>query len=326
MDTIRTYLENMFARLPKTNEIKKLKIDMLANMEDKYNELKSSGKSENEAIGIVISEFGNIDELIKELGIDCGAEKEKSSIPTLSENEVENFLMVTKKSAKTIGIGVFLCIFGVAILIFINQLIDARVITVGAKIMEVFSIIPLFVLVAIAVGLFIYSGMNLDKFKYLDRGFKLESYVKSSLKQRSDAFQSTFTLALITGVTLCILSPIMLFVASTISEEASGYGVVALLLIVSAAVYLFIYYGMIKEGYNKLLTIDEYSKAYNERKEEDKVIGAVAAVIWPLAVCIFLVTGMIFNLWHINWIVFPITGLLFAMFSGAYSILKEKSK
>ena len=38
-------------------------------MEDKYNELKSEGKSENEAIGIVISEFGNIDELINELDI-----------------------------------------------------------------------------------------------------------------------------------------------------------------------------------------------------------------------------------------------------------------
>ena len=38
-------------------------------MEEKYRELKRSGKSENEAIGIVISEFGNINELIDELGI-----------------------------------------------------------------------------------------------------------------------------------------------------------------------------------------------------------------------------------------------------------------
>ena len=38
-------------------------------MEDKYVELKAEGKSENEAIGIVISEFGNMEELIRELGI-----------------------------------------------------------------------------------------------------------------------------------------------------------------------------------------------------------------------------------------------------------------
>jgi hypothetical protein len=38
-------------------------------MEDKYNELISEGKKENEAIGIVISEFGNLDELAEGLGL-----------------------------------------------------------------------------------------------------------------------------------------------------------------------------------------------------------------------------------------------------------------
>jgi len=69
METIRIYLENMFSRLPRTPEIIKLENDMLRTMEDKYEELKMEGKSENEAIGIVISEFGNIDELIDELGL-----------------------------------------------------------------------------------------------------------------------------------------------------------------------------------------------------------------------------------------------------------------
>ncbi len=38
-------------------------------MEDKYTELIKDGKTENEAVGIVISEFGNLDELAEELGI-----------------------------------------------------------------------------------------------------------------------------------------------------------------------------------------------------------------------------------------------------------------
>ena len=70
MDTIKNYLENMFATLPKNQEVLRLKNDLLESMEDKYNELKQSGRSENEAVGIVISEFGNIDEFVKELGID----------------------------------------------------------------------------------------------------------------------------------------------------------------------------------------------------------------------------------------------------------------
>ena len=41
------------------------KQELWGMMEDKYNELISEGLSENEAVGTVISEFGNLDELSK---------------------------------------------------------------------------------------------------------------------------------------------------------------------------------------------------------------------------------------------------------------------
>lgn len=63
METIKNYLENMFSHLPNTPEVQKAKYELYQMMEDKYNELISEGKSDNEAIGIVISEFGNLDEL-----------------------------------------------------------------------------------------------------------------------------------------------------------------------------------------------------------------------------------------------------------------------
>ena len=61
METIKNYLENMFSHLPNTPEVQKAKYELYQMMEDKYNELISDGKSDNEAIGIVISEFGNLD-------------------------------------------------------------------------------------------------------------------------------------------------------------------------------------------------------------------------------------------------------------------------
>ena len=68
METIRNYLENMFLNLPNTPEVYKAKNELWQMMEDKYTELKAEGKSENEAVGIVISEFGNLDELAQDLG------------------------------------------------------------------------------------------------------------------------------------------------------------------------------------------------------------------------------------------------------------------
>ena len=69
METIKSYLEAMFANLPNTPEVKKAKAELLTMMEDKYNELLEDGVSENEAVGTVISEFGNLDELADTLGL-----------------------------------------------------------------------------------------------------------------------------------------------------------------------------------------------------------------------------------------------------------------
>ncbi len=91
METIENYLDNIFSSLPRSAEIIKIKEELLLNMEDKYNELKESGKTENEAIGIVISEFGNIDELVKELGINTTI-KEASNIPTITMEVSEEYI------------------------------------------------------------------------------------------------------------------------------------------------------------------------------------------------------------------------------------------
>lgn len=87
MNTIESYVETMFMNLPMTDQIINLKKDILSNMEEKYDELKSDGMSDNEAIGLVISEFGNIDELLNELEIDRSGRNIKneigSELPTL---------------------------------------------------------------------------------------------------------------------------------------------------------------------------------------------------------------------------------------------------
>jgi len=315
METINNYLSNMFANLPKSDQMFKLKNDLLSNMEDKYNELKTEGKSENEAIGIVISEFGNIDELISELGINLG--NEDIILPTITEEEAQNFMAAKKESGLLIGIGVFLCIMGPALLILIIQLIG------DGNLGSMLGVIALFILLIPAVALFIYSGMKLQKYEYMRCSFDLPTHLKTCIQQENNAFASPYMLSVIIGVCLCILSPVALMVISVFSDIAPNYGVVILLTIIAIAVFIFIYFGCIKESFSILLKIGDNKE---ETKEENKVIGAVASIVWPLAVCIFLISGLVFNQWHINWIIFPITGILFGMFSGSYSILKGHKK
>ena len=57
----------MFENAPQTNRPRELKEELLANLMDKYNDLISSGKREEEAFNITISGIGDIDELVREL-------------------------------------------------------------------------------------------------------------------------------------------------------------------------------------------------------------------------------------------------------------------
>jgi hypothetical protein len=320
METIKNYLDNMFASLPKTARIADIKNELLANMEEKYNELKKLGKSENEAIGIVISEFGNIDELINELGL----RSENSAVnakPVVNREEVEAYLSAKNKIGRQVGIGVFLCILAPALLILLTVLSDRifgfteSAIDVGGML----GVIVLLVMIAIAVGIFIYSGMGFERYKYMEEGVTLSGSLEAELRQRYDRFLPSFYLRLIIGVCLIILSPITIFVTYLINDTMNELSVVFLLLIVAFAVLLFISSGTIKESFERLLQIGDYTV---KKKENDRVIGAVASIVWPLAVIIFLVSGLVYDQWRICWIIFPITGILFGMFSAAYYNIK----
>ena len=164
--------------------------------------------------------------------------------------------------------------------------------------------------------------MKLDKYKYLDEDFELPAAVKVDLERQKETFTPTFTLGIMVGVSLCILSPLSIFIASIVSEDRSGYGVPGLLFMVAIAVFFFVYFGTIKDVCNRLLKLEDY--ASTTKKEADKVIGIVAATVWPLAAATYLFLGFVFNQWGTAWIIFPILGIVFGVFAAVYSTIKSK--
>lgn len=72
MSQISSFVEAMFSGLPKTEAAVKARLQITDNMEEKYDELMREGKNADEALGIVIGEFGTMDEIKKELGIEEG--------------------------------------------------------------------------------------------------------------------------------------------------------------------------------------------------------------------------------------------------------------
>lgn len=322
MEIIKNYLENMFCNLPHTKEIERLKNDLLVNMEEKYQELKKEGKLENEAIGIVISEFGNIDELMEEMDIKAAVIDSKHTIyPTISLEQAREFIDLKGKTSYLIAAGVSLIFVGVSLMIFLVQLIDEQLIfqTLSENIHNMVPITLLFLFIVPAVGLFIYSGNRCARFKYIEEGhFELAAAAKVLLNKELSVVSRKQSLGTIIGVCLCVLSPVAIFTATFFDK--SLYGVSVLLLMMAAAVFIFITTSSVPEAYKIVLELEDFNP---ERKRQNKVIGAVAGIVWPTAVCIFLFCGFVFNLWRICWIVFPITGILFGGFSAFYTILKS---
>ena len=127
--------------------------------------------------------------------------------------------------------------------------------------------------------------------------------------------------SVIAGVCLCVISPVPLFVVSTLGYRMEAYGAPLLLFFAACGVYILIRGSMHRSSYQKLLKIEDYTPV---KTKENKVVGAVASVVWPLAVAVFLFLGFVYNLWGVAWIIFPILGLLFGIFSSVYTMLHGK--
>lgn len=322
METIKNYLESIFSALPKTEEVNRLKTDLLANMEDKYYELKNEGKSENEAIGIVISEFGNIDEIISEMGINVNP-SEENNLPVVALEQAKEYIEIKNNTSRIIGIGVSIILLGVALLVFLTQRIEDDMLFVGmnADAKDAIPIMILLFCIVPAVAMFIYCGMKLENYKFIENNeFTLATTARTIINNMYSEMKAKQTIGLIVGVSLCIMSVIPIFVGSIISDAGSTYGVSILLIMIAVAVFLFITTGSVTQSCRQLLQIDEYTLV---QKKESKVIGIVASIVWPIAVCIFLLAGFLYNQWQICWIVFPITGILFGGFSAVYTAVSK---
>jgi len=324
MDIIKTYLDNIFATLPRTETVLRARNELQASMEEKYRALKAEGKSENEAIGSVIAEFGNIDELIAELGIGPADQTEEE--PLLDQTTAAQFQTVNKRSARMIGSGVFCIILGVAAMFLIRSATATGWSEVARG---VASLMPLFVLVAVGVILFVIAGFSLDKYEWLKQGFRLPAGLKSELEQQQEQYRPTFTALIVVGVGLCILSPTALFLSTILTVLKPGNGLAIMLAMVAIAVYLFIQAGMTQDGFARLLQQGEYVRSgkyarSGKNSKAEKITSAVASVIFPLATVAYLLMGFLGGLWHPGWLIYPVTGILFGAFSSIVKAVVDK--
>lgn len=316
MDTIINYVDSVFINLPQTPEMLRLKEDMLLNMEEKYNQLKAENRSENEAIGTVLAEFGNIDEIIEAYNLETNDQEEDHNTVFLSHEEVDDYLSHRAKFSLAIAAGVFLCILAPAIMLLVQEVSSFLpfINRVAEDTLIILSLIPLFLFIAFAVGLFVIFGIKEQQYELEGRAISLESTTRSELNRELKNFKPQFAKAIASGVVLCIIAPIVLLLSLVLLGYENYWSVIFLLSFVAVGVFLFVFFGIIHATYHKLLAIGSYAP---KKVAAEKLTDTVASIVFPLAAAVYVISGFLFNTWGTAWIIFPIVGVLFAVFAAA---------
>jgi hypothetical protein len=327
MDTISNYVDSVFATVPESPELSAQKQAMLTKMQEKYQQLKSEGKSEHEAISGAIAAYGNVDDFAVSDIPAAPAENPQNEVFLTSE-QVDEYIDHRHHFAWAMATGVFLCIMGPASL-FLGQYLAGYRDGQGGRtsdLMDILTLVPLFIFVAAGVALFILYGMKEQQFELEEKRVQLDATTYARLKADHKAFRPRLAVAIAIGVALCILAPVSMLLSVVFLGEENGLSLVFLLSFIAIGVFLFIFYGIQDETYEKLLSIGEFAK---DKAEKNKVVGIVAGVVFPLAAAVYLIAGFVYYAWASAWIIFPIVGILFGIFATVYNgyvDLKKKKK
>jgi hypothetical protein len=315
METIKNYLDTMFLNLPNTPEVQRAKIELWQMMEDKYTELKNEGKSENEAVGTVISEFGNLEELSDDLGIQSFVSPTSNTgLKILTLDEAKQYLKDRSHQAYFVALGVFCCIFSIA----------GPILADGMKTKDSYGVSFMMVLIAIAVGLFVYPTMKMRSWDFLKKescttDFSTINYVQNE----QDSYRTTHALLLTIGIALCILS----ILPVTITDEfnvllwrvtTETIGEILMFLLIAAGVFMIVLSNITNAGFTRLLRLNkdksvEGNFVPNQQPNVQYIspeAATVMSVYWPTVVCVYLCWSFLTFDWHITWILWPIAAVI----------------
>ena len=116
MSKVTEYIDNLFFLMPRTEAAAEMRLKLIESSEDKYEALLGWGKSEEEALGIVVSEFGSMEEICAELGVaPIGMNGNDTEMQLQQE-----FAAASKKLALGIASGVTVCVLGLAACILLS--------------------------------------------------------------------------------------------------------------------------------------------------------------------------------------------------------------
>ena len=233
---------------------------------------------------------------------DCSMDElVKGKITEDVKEEKSNYDSVMTKTAKGIATGVGIILIGVSLLLTLiglapNEQAEDQYALIG--------VVMVLIGVVFAVPLFIMNGTKRDDFK------KKNTKIANVYSEKEvEEGKSKYTKFLAVGVSIILTGVVamMALIGLKVFGEESIFPVAILMYFVTIGASTIVYGGQMKDKYD----IEKYNKENSEEyKAKEEKTGKICGVIMLITTIIFLVWGFVFSSWSINWIVYPIGGIL----------------
>ncbi|MCM1132354.1 MAG: helix-turn-helix domain-containing protein [Ruminococcus flavefaciens] len=225
----------------------------------------------------------------------------------VSMKQANEFLSANKRHALLIALGVALCIVSVIPPILIDIF--------NSSVLEDLSVIFMFMIIAVAVALFIFSGLTMKKFDFLrQKCLDTEYGIDGMVRAKKEQFQTRYIMMIIAGVILCIMSavPVITLNAVTDSDFFDLIGTALLFVLVAVGVFLIVNANIMNSGYSILLEENGYRRERKARPHGGQALksASIVGMFWCIVLAVFFAYS--FTTWDFgrSWIVFPIAGVL----------------
>ena len=180
---IRMHVEELFLNAPKSHRTIELKEELIANLQDKFDDLVAQGREEDFAYDLVVSSIGDIDELILSL-----REKYIYDPELIDEQRKKSALMIAVSAA-----------------IYIVSLIPISL--WGSHTGSIFTLVGW----AVATGILVYNGMIRPSYKKNENSLVEDFKEWLHYRQNRKAVRSTAYSLLWIATTIIFLAGGMLF-------------------------------------------------------------------------------------------------------------------
>ncbi len=230
--------------------------------------------------------------------------------------EAVEYLEKNRRKSSLVAIGVALCIMAftpdILFEFFLPEIED-----IGAILM--------FVIVAVAVGIFIFANSLTKKFEYIEKECLDTEYgISGMVKEKREREQSKLTFQIIAGVVCCILSVIPPIFCDELLPEYEDLSAILMFISVAVGVFLLVRAGIVNNGYNALLEEGDYSRNKKTNPHSIAIIGEIVGAFWLIAIAFYLGYSFITNNWLISWVIFPVTALLTPVVALVAKSIKNK--